>query len=198
MTGFEGHPETDYRYSVGYFFELSVSYRYDERVGFFAGLNYNYTTLGITDRCGLEESEGDISTSYLNFPVFMKYTFSENSPVSLAIGPYVGFRLHANEKGITTLDTAAIVMVDEPDPSLSFIKPTQPYDNDIKENYTTLDFGLSAQLNYNFDITDKLSLVLFTRFNLGLADIITTDIIVKSTADTWKNYNLMIGLGFER
>ena len=36
-----------------------------------------------------------------------------------------------------------------------------------------------------------------SRFNYGFKDVITNDLVNNNTANDWRNYNLMIGLGIK-
>jgi hypothetical protein len=197
MPNFEGHPETDYRPGIGYFFEFITSYHLNTRASLYSGLNLNGTLLHIHDKLGLLESIGKIKTTYISVPILINYRFSDNSPFSFSLGPYFGFIISAREIGTTTFDTAGFIIDDDSDPIIDSIDPIQDYDNDIKKNFRSLDFGVSAQYDYEFEISDSFLGVIFTRFNYGLLNVITNDIYTKGTADKWKNYNLVLGVGLK-
>lgn len=195
MTHFTDHPVTDYKTGLSYFFEVLTSYNLNNQFYLVSGLNYNKNKLRIIDRVGFSQSKGTITTSYLNLPILLSYRFSDTSPIFVKAGPYIGYLLTAKEKGTTTIDTTGLIYFGDKPPIID--DPVQDYNNDIKENYTGIDFGLSAQFEYNLKISTGLSALIFTKFNFGLIDVVTNDIITNSTARTWKNYNLMVGLGLK-
>lgn len=190
---FEGHPKTDYNSSLGYFFELIISYKINAKFAINSGLNYNYGRLKINDKIGLTESKGNITNSYLNVPILIRFQLSDNIPISFSSGAYMGILIGAKEKGTSYIDTAGFV--DSGDPVLESIEPVQDYNNDIKGNYKKYDFGLSTQLDFEVKLNNKFSGIIFSRFNYGLTDVITNETYTNSSASEWKNMNLMFGIG---
>ena len=192
----EGHPQTDYGSSFGYFCELLVSYNITQKFFIQTGLNYNLNRIDINDKIGLIENKGKISTSYLNIPLYFGLKPIDDLPISVSFGPYVGFILTAKEKGTSYIDTAGFVSM-EPDPVLQSIEPKQDYDTDIKGDYNPIDFGLSLQLDYELKLSENLRGVILTRFNYGLTNVLTNDLINNNSANDWKNYSLLVGFGLK-
>jgi len=190
MPGTYQASQTDYSSDIGYFAELMLTYNMTNRYAISTALNYTYSAVGVNDKIGAFHSKGKIATSYLNIPLLFKYRLTEKVPLSLGAGPYIGFLLTANESGTTHIDIAALTML-EPE----HIEPTEAYDTSIKENYTTIDYGLSLQLDYEIKLSAGLKGVVLTRFNYGLKNTLTCDQAHNSTARNWKNYNVMLGLG---
>ncbi len=184
-----GHPITDYSSDFGYFFEFMISYNISKKLEINSGLLYNHYKFKINDKVALTESKGDLISSYLHLPILIKYKLSENVPISFSSGPYLGLLIKANEKGTSYIDTAGFIFTD-PEPII--IEPIQKYDNDIKKNYKKFDFGLSIQLDYEIKINNKISGVIFSRFNYGLIDVLKNN-----NAYKWKNYDLIIGFGIK-
>ncbi|MDA3866666.1 MAG: porin family protein [Salinivirgaceae bacterium] len=195
LPGFERNPQTDYGSGFGYFFEILMSYNLNSNYAISTGLNYNYLSLKITDKAGFKENKGDLTTSYLTFPVWITYRLSEKIPLKVSAGPYLSVLIGANEQGTTSLDTDGM-QFDSPDPLL-LIDPEYKYDTDIKKDYTSIDYGFSIQLDYEIPLSQKLTGVVLSRFNYGLKNVLTNDLANKSLANEWKNYNIMFGLGLK-
>lgn len=192
----EGHPQTDYGSSYGYFCELLVSYNINQKFFVQTGLNYNSNRIDINDKIGLFENKGKISTSYINIPLYLGLRPIDNLPLSVSVGPYIGFILTAKEKGTSYIDTAGFVIM-EPDPVLQSIEPKKDYDTDIKGDYASIDFGLSLQLYYELKLSENLRGVILTRFNYGLTNALTNDLINNNSVSDWKNYSLSVGFGLK-
>ncbi|TCO09636.1 outer membrane protein with beta-barrel domain [Natronoflexus pectinivorans] len=188
------HPHTDYSPNFGYFLEVMISYNLNRKYSINTGLNYNYTALGISDKIGLFENKGNLTNSYLTFPVLIKCRLSNKLPISISTGPYLSLLISANEKGTTYIDTAGFIF-DDPDPLLESIEPIQKYNTDVKKNYSAIDYGISLQLDYDIKLSQRLNGVVLTRFNYGLKNVLTNDLVNNSSANDWKNYNFMIGFG---
>jgi hypothetical protein len=192
---FEGHSQTDYSTNFGYFLEALISYNLNSKYSISTGLNYNLTSLKINDKIGLIENKGNLTNSFLTLPVLIKYRLSDKIPITISAGPYLGLLISANEKGTSYFDTAGLVFA-EPDPMIE-IEPTRKYDTDIKKDYTSIDYGFSIQLDYEINLNREFKGVILTRFNYGLKNVLTNDLINNSSAKEWKNYNLMIGFGLK-
>lgn len=192
----DGHPQTDYSSNFGYFLEVLISYNLNSKYSINTGLNYNFTTLAINDINGLFENKGNLTNSYLTIPVLMKCRLFDKMPITISAGPYLSMLISAKEKGTTYIDTAGVVLV-EPDPLFESIEPIQKYDTDIKKDYTVIDYGVSLQIDYEIILSQGLNGVILTRMNYGLKDVLSNDLVNKSSANDWKNYNLMIGFGLK-
>ncbi|GAO29124.1 porin family protein [Geofilum rubicundum] len=192
----ENHPETNFSADWGYFFEMILSVPINSRNSILTGLNYSYFSTKINDRNGSFEHRGTISNSYITLPLMFKYRFSEEIPVSIASGPYLSFLVGAKEKGYTHFDSSKLD-TDTPDPIFEPLEPTQEYNRDVKENYASTDYGLAIQLDYEISVREKYNILLLTRFNYGLKDVITSNLDTQNTASYWKNYSFMFGAGFK-
>jgi Outer membrane protein beta-barrel domain len=191
MTEYEGHPVTDYSSNMGYFFEFLISYNINTKFSIESGLNYNYSKLKINSSIGFTDNKGHLTSSYIGLPIMIKYRALDY--LSIACGPYFGLLLSVKEKGTSYIDTSAFIYPGgDLDPGFQIIEPVQGYNNDITERYKDFDFGLSGQVTYDIKLGDKLTGLIFTRFNYGLINCIVDDINYK-----WKNYNLIIGLGIK-
>ena len=195
MPEVDRHPVTNYYSDFGYFLECMISYNFNKKVAINSGLNYNYSSLAINDKVGFNESKGNLTSSYLHLPVLFKYHVFDK--ISISVGPYVGLLISANERGTTYIDTAGFGAFGIHDPLLDAIELIQKYDKNIKDDYTDIDFGLSGQVDYELALGEKWIGVIFSRFNYGLKNVMTNDLVNNNTATEWKNYSLMIGLGIK-
>lgn len=192
----ENHPETNYSADWGYFFEFVWTASINSRNSILTGLNYSYFSTKIKDRNGSFEHRGTISNSYITLPLLFKYRLSEKIPVSIASGPYLSFLVGAKEKGYTHFDSSKLD-TEVPDPIFEPLEPTQKYNRDVKESYASTDYGLAIQLDYEIRVREKYNILLLTRFNYGLKDVITSNLDTHNTASYWKNYSLMFGAGLK-
>jgi hypothetical protein len=196
---FSGHPAGKYRSDFGYFLELLVSYNFSKTIGIKSGLNYNYTTLQINESVGFEESKGTLSFSYIQIPVLGKYRLSDQTPLSLSVGPYFGLLMKARVKGTSYIDLSKLTFSDNSDPliqQISDIATTKNINTDVKNAYSTLDMGITMQIDYEFNLGRTITGVAFTRFNKGFTNTMKdgqNDFI----ASNWKNNSLMIGIGIK-
>lgn len=190
-------PQTDYNSNFGYFFEYMISYNMTNKIAIYSGLNYNFNRYGIVDKIGFMERKGNLTSSNVYFPVLFRYSFSDKVPLLLFTGPYLNLLINAREKGTLYIDTAEIVYFGEPDPAIESINPIQKYDNNITKEYPHFDFGLSAQLDYEFKLSEKIDGVIYTRFNYGIKRKTESDLVSVSTPTYWRNYTLMIGFGIK-
>lgn len=76
--------------------------------------------------------ESDTKINYISIPIMAKYYITESFAVEA--GPYVGFVASANSKG-----------------SASVAGITTEFDEDIKDQINSVDFGLGLGLSYNLD-----------------------------------------------
>ena len=93
-------------------------------------------------------SENSLVTNYIQIPVMAKYYVTEG--LSLEAGPQIGFLMSANSEGSSTFDGE-----------------TESYDEDVKELFNSLDFGLNIGAGYKLDSGLNFAL----RYNLGLSNI---------------------------
>lgn len=194
----EGHPQTDYSSNIGYFLEFLISYNLNSTYSIGTGLNYNYNSLKVSDKIGLFENKGNITSSNLTLPIIFKYRISEKIPLSISAGTYASFLIGSNDKGTAYYDTTGIIFTDpNGDPLIPDIETEIEYDNNIKGDYTSMDFGLLFQLDYDFEIKTGLNGVIISRFNYGLINVVSDDLDNYNSASDWKNYNLLIGFGIK-
>jgi opacity protein-like surface antigen len=96
----------------------------------------------IEDETGFFDT--DYKLGYLTIPVMANWHFSKNRNWYLNFGGYAGFLLSAKD---TTLDT------------------------DLKESFSSTDFGLTAGIGYGFRLNDQMRLFLEYEEQFGFSDI---------------------------
>ncbi len=181
----ENHPLTDYAADLGYFFEFVLSFHIDSRKSILTGLNYSHYSTKINDRNRLFEHRGTITNSYITLPLLFKYRLSEKVPVAIAFGPYFSYLVGAKEIGSSHFDSSALVP-EVPDPIFESLDTKQKYNRHVKKSYSSIDYGLAVQLDYEIGVWNKYNAVLLTRFNYGLKDVVTNNLGTNNSASYWK------------
>jgi hypothetical protein len=191
-----GSNKTEYKPNFGYFVEGLLSYHFNPKYSLTSGLIFKHISYKIHDGRDIFYSKGTLSNSYLNIPISINYRI--NNKFSISTGPYLGVLLSAQENGTTYIDHSSIIVNDPNDPLL---KPEQDYCNQIKNDYHTLDYGLTAQFSYDFSVSKRISGYAFSRFNCGLKNVLSTGFgktqTMHSAAHDWLNFNISVGLGIK-
>ncbi|WKW47138.1 porin family protein [Myroides sp. JBRI-B21084] len=104
---------------------------------------YSETMMGVT-----YSAEADAKLNYINVPIMAKYFITDNFAVEA--GPYVGFLASANSKG-----------------SVKAAGMTEEFDEDIKDELNSVDFGLGLGASFNMES----GFFVGARYNLGLSTI---------------------------
>ncbi|MCB9201950.1 MAG: PorT family protein [Flavobacteriales bacterium] len=140
----------------------------DMKVGFYVG---GYANIGITEvfsfqpellysaqGAKFEESgsgysyEEKLNLSYLNIPLMLQYELAEGFKAEF--GPQVGFLLSAKDKW-----------------EGSYAGESESGDEDVKDAFKSIDFGLNIGLNYELES----GLNFGARYNVGLSNIADED-----------------------
>ena len=180
----------EYSGSFGYFSELLVHYNMKPKVTLRSGINYNYTQFEEWYLVNYSTASFKVNKSSLRIPLLFTYYPLKDTPISVSAGPYIGILLSAKEKGSGYFYTSELTIEDENDPV--FQNPIS-IDNDIKDIYKNVDYGMTIELNYDFKLTPNIKSVVLTRFSYGLTDIINGS----TTNFKWKNYYLDLGIGIK-
>jgi len=193
----DGGTNTNYNSNNDYFIGFLISYKLNNKQSLSTGLSYVKYSLEITDYQLFQEQEGHLETNYFNIPFLFNQKYSDSSSFSISFGPYVGILIDANENGTSYTDRA-IVQLNPNNPRFQLQKE---YNNDISNDYQNMDFGLLIQQNFEIKIHKSLFLNLFARFNLGLMNVITSDIFDRETeysaAEKWFNSYASFGGGIK-
>ena len=189
-------PYTEYKTDYGYYVEGLFKYNLKNKFSITSGFNYKYISYKIKDIWHININDGNINNSTLSIPFLLNYKLSNKIPITVSAGPYIEMIINAQEIGVTSFDTSKVMVIDPNDPMLK----DQDYNNDITNDYKMMNFGFSAQLEYELKFNEKISGILLSRFNYGLSNVLITDDeqnhkTAKSSANIWKNYNILIGVG---
>ena len=133
---------------VGVFAEIKFSERFSfqpELLYSMQGAKAEDSEMGVT-------MESKLKLGYINLPLMVKFYAAEN--FFLEAGPQVGFLMSAKSEWETSGGGASL-----------------SGDDDVKDDYKSIDFGLNFGLGYNF--TENLSVG--ARYNLGLSNIADVD-----------------------
>jgi hypothetical protein len=192
LTNITDHPETTYLPCSGFFGEIIGTYQLSKKTSLQSGINYSFFRQRIVDEIGNEERKGRIKRSYLQLPVLFRYKLSNNHPLNIGIGPYLGYLTHAKRKG------GLVVEYIVPLWNEWYAIPTEADEMDLKSGYYEYDFGLTLQGDYAIALKNQHALLLLLRFNYGLMDI-TSD---KSSPEIGyeerytRNISLLFGIGY--
>lgn len=139
-------------------------------------LEYSETLMGIS-----YTSEADTKLNYINVPIMAKYYVAPSFAVEA--GPYVGFLMSANSKG-----------------SSSAAGVTAEFDEDIKDELNSIDFGLGIGASFNMDN----GLFIGARANFGLTTVdkdYTENVggvnVTVEAADIKNSPVIQIGVGYK-
>lgn len=188
----DGKPFTYFKSDIGYFAELMISYNFNKRMLLNTGISYINGSLQSNISSGAFEQDATIHTNYLGIPVMFDYQILKNKPLRVGLGCYINFLVNAKEKGTRYTDTTGFYIY-YPDPVLQSIEPEEEYNTNVTEHFNLLDFGLIAKVEYEFKLTEKIALLVFSRFNYGLIEIRERT----NWVEKWKNYNFLFGVGLK-
>lgn len=125
-------------------------------------------------------TEGNAKLNYINVPIMAKYYVAPS--FAIEAGPYVGFLMSANAEGSAT--AAGI---------------TTEFDDDIKDQLKSVDFGVGVGASFNLDN----GFFIGARYNLGLSKIGEEStqnvggVEVTTEAADIKNSVFQVGVGYK-
>lgn len=193
----DGGTNTKYSSNQDYFIGLLINYNLNAKQSFSIGLSYLKYSVNVNDFQLFIEQKGRLETSYLNIPFLFNQRYSDSSIFSISCGPYVGILLESNESGISYTDDALLLA----NPNDPHFVAEREYNHDISNDYHPTDFGLLVQQNIELRINKFVCINLFARFNLGLVNVIASDIFERdaeySAAEMWYNNYYSFGVGIK-
>lgn len=156
-------PELEYKYGFGFMAGISMEYYLNKRLSLKTNLGYDkknsigeVSNISLTDNEGNQISGYNIKVNYiynyLTLPIFIKYYFNDESRYFVNGGIFAGYLIDSKTKIVSKL-----------------------YNNDIDETFSStdinndFDFGLSIGFGKSIKISDKNSITIEIRDNLGLA-----------------------------
>lgn len=175
-----GMPELDYESLWGLAYNLQLGYNFTNELGLF-------TEIGITNQgqnykgnmFHYDEVQREINMSYLNIPVFFKFSYGETmARFKLLAGPQFCFLQKAEQTYIIDGKEASDVLPNIQDKNG---KPFDPGAKDIKDRYNSMNIALVLDLGADiFLIEEMLYLSVAARFYYGLTDINASDFQLKN------------------
>ncbi|MFL0354496.1 porin family protein [Xanthomarina sp. GH4-25] len=170
---------------VGFHIGGAVEIMFNEKMGLQAELLYSLqgakdsysstqTSGGVTYT---DKEEAKLNLSYINIPVLFKYYVTNG--FSVEAGPQVGILASAKSEYEYT-ESIEGGGFDE--------TYSESGEEDIKDNISSVDFGLNFGLGYKLDN----GLNFGARYNLGLSNVLDVD----GTDDKWHNGVIQLSVGF--
>lgn len=124
----------------------------------------------ITNEVVEKNKMDNVSLHYINIPILFKYYVSEN--FAIEVGPQIGFLMGANGTfDLYKFNEAREYIVDTPNGLEQELEMYGYRNNDYKNFYDTVDYGLSFGATYNL----KNRMFISAKYYLGLKDIYKAD-----------------------
>ncbi len=109
----------------------------------------SYTEFGIEVS---ESGEEELKLDYIILPIMANYYITEG--LSVQVGPQVGFLVSAKGEGEYTASAAGMT-------------ESESFDEDVKDETSSIDFGVAAGLGYELD----MGVFFQARYYLGLSNV---------------------------
>ncbi len=166
----------EYKASLGYNVAIAYNIKINKRFYASPEIYYYQSRLNINDEIFfvttyLGAASGNITTRYIGFENTIKYKIFNEGPLSIGCGYYFGILLEAIER------------------RHGYYERTES----IKENIIPIDYGIEPQLECDLISNSKFSLLLLSKFNIGLISV--NPLSIDENEKKWKNYNFKLGLG---
>jgi len=167
---FYGEPEVEYAPKMGYAASFNLGYNIDGHVGIQTEVQYSMQGQKYSDKQNIGgikyEVDRNISLAYLNFPLFFKYSFGEESTrFRFMVGPQLGVLLGAEQEYYRDgkkLGTEAIDLDGN-----TFVTDVK----DIKDRYEKYDYGLAFDVGADIHLSKEWFISAGFRGNYGFTDI---------------------------
>ena len=155
----EGSPEIKSSINIGVYILPSVNYSLSEKSSIDFGVGFFLDRFSIEDKIGPVTNKGNRSVTQIQTPINYNFHFSQDKSYQLGIGAFASFILSAKEKGDAIITDFILYDPNESDPLAG--TSSVSYDNDIKDNYNTVNFRAFIQLKKNISFTsDKKGFIL--------------------------------------
>ncbi|MBN2173727.1 MAG: PorT family protein [Bacteroidales bacterium] len=177
---FYGEPEIDFAPKMGYGVQFTAGYYFNEYIAVVAEIQYSaqgqkyegkqaFTDPNTGIAYNFTKVERDIKLSYLNIPLFFKYTFgTHKAKFRFLVGPQLGYLLEATQDYIRDGKKIGteITNLDGKD----FVTDA----GDITERFESIDFSFALDVGTDIYFTKQLFLTAGFRGNYGFMDINAT------------------------
>lgn len=182
----------EYSSNYNYFFEFMINYNFYRNLSILQGLNFHRNKFDIKFNYydpmfrNTVPGKGILINSFFQVPILLNYRITEN--FSLSAGPYMSLTFLSHEEGHVYL-----TLYDSLYTAIDSIKIDYKHGLDTKSQF--FDLGLTAQMDYKLIYSKGFSVIAFSRFNYGLVDQYINEEKDNFSNWTWRNINLMIGIG---
>lgn len=167
---FYGEPELNYAPKMGYAGSLNLGYNFTENFSIGTEVQYSIQGQKYEDKQTMEgvkyDAARDITTTYLNIPLFFKYAFgTSGTKFRFMAGPQFGKLLDATQtytRNGTTMGTDAVDLEGN-----TFKTDAK----NIKDRFEVYDIGIALDVGADIHLSDKFFISPGFRMNYGFNDI---------------------------
>lgn len=161
----EGSPKVKSSINIGAYILPSINYSLSKKSSLDLGVGFFLDRFSIENEIGPIISKGNRSTSQIQIPINFNFHFSKDKPFIIGAGGFTSFLISAKEKGVTKINTTQIEVIDPNDPFFSSGGTTTSYNENIKENYNSVNFGAFIQLRKNIKFSANKEGFILLRIN---------------------------------
>lgn len=167
---FYGEPELDYAPKTGYAVSFNLGYNFTENLSFMTEAQYSIQGQKYEDKQTIGgvkyNAERDISLTYLNFPLFIKYAFgTASTKFRFMVGPQFSKLLDATQT--YTRDGKTLGTEAEDLNGNSFLTDAE----DITDRFISNDVSIALDVGADIHLSDNFFLSPGFRMNYGFKDI---------------------------
>lgn len=168
---FYGEPEVDYAPKTGFAFGASLGYAFTEQIAAVVEIQYSgqgqkYEGKQAFSGYNFAKVERNIKLSYLNIPLFFKYTFGAGGTrFRLMGGPQLGLLMGAKQDYVRDGETIGTERINLD--GQKFFTDAE----DIKDRFESTDFGIALDVGADIYLSKKFYINAGIRGNYGFTDI---------------------------
>jgi hypothetical protein len=159
----DGFPEIKSSINIGVFILPSINYSFNEKTSLDFGFGFYLDRFSIENKIGPTVNKGNRNINQLQVPININFRFGNDNSYQFGIGAFTSFLLSAKEKGHTEIDYSKINPTDVNDPI--YIANSGSYNNNIKENYNSVNFGAFIQLKKDISFSTNTSGFILIKIN---------------------------------
>jgi hypothetical protein len=159
----DGFPEIKSSINIGVFILPSINYSFNEKTSLDFGFGYYLDRFSIENKIGPTVNKGTRNINQLQVPININFRFRNDNSYQFGIGAFTSFLLSAKEKGHTEIDYSKINPTDVNDPI--YIDNSGSYNNNIKGNYNSVNFGAFIQLKKDISFSTNTSGFILIKIN---------------------------------
>lgn len=176
---------TSYSGHWGYLFEAGYNSNIISNFSLFFGVNYNANRYKVGYEYEYFRYDGIMYSSYVNIPFLVNYKIQQ---FSVSTGVFLGMRISTFERlelvtkeGFTLINSSPYHLIKD-------------YKIIHDKNYVKSNYGLILQADYEYQLNQKLSAVVFSRFTYGFKNTIKEHHYINYNRK-WNTCDVALGLG---